>query len=1237
MTRHRVLAGGLALVFALTWACPSWAMRQESLREDAVGLESLTGALRGPTTAAPNVGLESPDGSIWSQLFRGFDQFSPEERRRMVGEASGLLSQDRLWAYHQQIASPGTEILQVFPPAAYGGVDIVEVTDAAIRRTPDIERVGRQQIARAAFLLQAGGGGTRFDGSLSDGYRARITRETDLPVSKPTARLGASRKSIIIRTLEALARTALNAGVSGVPVFINVTSDTKAQICSEIKQWSPRLNLGSLRIYLTDQDEYPTFDQEGHIITTVHPETGRLLLHTSGVGTLGGVIAMGGGREKPALDQEGNPVDQSPLQIMGDRTHLVILYGDDPVLTNPTTISRLLGAAVSSGADLLPVGIARRDLNGYPSAGKIVSIHKKPLIAEKADRKKGRPHEHLDAVERDRVAVGRRPFPANTGLLILSRQALAETLRLYREGAFPTHPTEPKATKLYQRASDARITEIVVGAKKIELFLTDVVDVVGRQEGAEGGPQYLTTVAEVDGPLYSAAKELGTLIQAEAKLFQAGRRAVETAGGSVAAEARIEVAPLFQGPLSRGVQVQGPIAVSIEADRVIVRPLTETTDRIRLEATVEEQVKDAELTAAQQGGERAGEKGAFQSRVEGLLASLGQAQQMAETLLVNYRLASVDDDAAATSATVNTTKAVIEITIREPGEKEHVLFQAVPGQPLVIPANTVIGPSVFTQAGLEATSTALVSVPEATTAIVQATSAPDDVAANTTLMAELAASGVPGVRDLLEQATSLTDLLKALVLQQTAVGVVTVEAPAATKPMRRFPGSPLTLVHRPSRAASLSAPATPGPRLCPLCPEQWVPNERAYLWQGYRLKANRAQTQDFDIVAVSRTHQPQGDTPELVRSMIAFSIVAPGYRAFYNDPGVGASVPEHQHFQATASAQPIEEEPLEPWVRDGGLTIGSVPGWSARTVVVEAADPERAVERTQWSVDEINRLSSSASSEFQGLGILSVATGGQVRVQVYPRRSHRVALIPQDPAAYVRMDRAARDASGLFFVAPAVRETSGSFVTADDSTYDRFTADVGRRILDEASTPATAVAPLADMARQRWGRTPSAAVVRRYDRWAEALTGQRVPTSDPVWKFLNPDGAIVDVTVPAEVAVSATLYVQQGLVIPSAWPSQVIPLSDSVGAAQAVLQQARPGDVVLLNPQRVDASALAAWAALTKTQHLRMIRVSPEYVQGLDAQELAALIAGAPEGALWDVERVLKSSEDQTRHLYIYL
>ena len=316
------------------------------------------------------------------------------------------------------------------------------------------------------------------------------------------------------------------------------------------------------------------------------------------------------------------------------------------------------------------------------------------------------------------------------------------------------------------------------------------------------------------------------------------------------------------------------------------------------------------------------------------------------------------------------------------------------------------------------------------------------------------------------------EILFNLFHQQSKVGAL-VEPEAGLPEPKTFPDVPYQLTLRPGRAKSIAVPIIPtAERPCPLCSAQWEDNEGGYRRGAYIPKPNKYPAHEGDTVWIALRHQPQNFLGGMLRDMVVNAggsyddpvareadwlirnllerkergdpnirginvvVVGPGlYRTFYNDfdhsssTSHGASIWEHAHYQGTPYPQPIEKAGFDPIASVDQVTFHWVRDWDAPAFAVRSA---------------------------------------QVTVYVYSKLRHDVTPpLPPDRQAYLQMDKAGRDQTPWVLINPAALDMSGNFITSDQSTFERATLQHLRQLLLGSATPREALAPIVEAIRLR--------------------------------------------------------------------------------------------------------------------------------------------------------------------------
>ena len=233
-------------------------------------------------------------------------------------------------------------------------------------------------------------------------------------------------------------------------------------------------------------------------------------------------------------------------------------------------------------------------------------------------------------------------------------------------------------------------------------------------------------------------------------------------------------------------------------------------------------------------------------------------------------------------------------------------------------------------------------------------------------------------------------------------------------------------------AASLKA------RKCFLCEANRPEVQRGISWgDKYTVLIN-----PFPIFPRHLTIPDDSHTDQLIDGRIAdmmrLAAELDEYTVFYNGPRCGASAPDHMHFQAGNSdfltiGPALEDARHDVIATEGQSTLAMVDTLPLKVFVIDAATPEEGEKL-------FSRLYAAIpvpeGEKEPMMNLLCYATPTGTRLVVIPRKRHR-------PSFY------GTEGDDCMLISPASVDMGGVFITPRPQDFDRFDADIARRIFDE--------------------------------------------------------------------------------------------------------------------------------------------------------------------------------------------
>jgi|GEM_PF-5023553 len=228
------------------------------------------------------------------------------------------------------------------------------------------------------------------------------------------------------------------------------------------------------------------------------------------------------------------------------------------------------------------------------------------------------------------------------------------------------------------------------------------------------------------------------------------------------------------------------------------------------------------------------------------------------------------------------------------------------------------------------------------------------------------------------------------------------------------------------------------PEKCFLCPIGMDEREKRITWQGrkeWHVYSNPNPILRDNIVIASEEHIDQHLDEAAVGDMIDITLLLNNsgernsYRIFYNDLGVGSSIPWHNHMQGIPVELPIEnyieneknKSNKELIVTDDNVSIYGLKNYPSMDVdasvfVVEGS--EKYSEKVSASCYKIINLLDRIGLRYNILTTRDKS--GKLRVFIFPRRRH----LPSN--------------FGKFWVSPATIEMAGMIVISRKELYEEF-------------------------------------------------------------------------------------------------------------------------------------------------------------------------------------------------------
>lgn len=253
-------------------------------------------------------------------------------------------------------------------------------------------------------------------------------------------------------------------------------------------------------------------------------------------------------------------------------------------------------------------------------------------------------------------------------------------------------------------------------------------------------------------------------------------------------------------------------------------------------------------------------------------------------------------------------------------------------------------------------------------------------------------------------------------------------------------GTVFYLQHNPARAVSTNAKtdaASIAARPCFLCAGN-RPTEQMVVEfpKGYDLLVNPYPIFPIHFTIAAREHRPQGQWPY---EMIDFAIAWPGMCAFFNGARSGASLPDHEHFQAVLTGELPLMRRAEDRHKAGTESIvasyeidPSYPYLYYSAIVPadekKGMDIIRSMHALAAKDPETGELTRDLMNTF-----IWVGEGGELRIVMVPRKRHR-------PACYFA------EGEERIVTSPGAVDVTGVLILPREEDYRKVTADDLRRV-----------------------------------------------------------------------------------------------------------------------------------------------------------------------------------------------
>lgn len=255
------------------------------------------------------------------------------------------------------------------------------------------------------------------------------------------------------------------------------------------------------------------------------------------------------------------------------------------------------------------------------------------------------------------------------------------------------------------------------------------------------------------------------------------------------------------------------------------------------------------------------------------------------------------------------------------------------------------------------------------------------------------------------------------------------------------------LQHNPARAVSTGAKtdaASIAKRACFLCSKN-RPDEQMVrdLDNGYDLLVNPYPIFPIHFTIPSQEHRKQGVWPY---EMVEFAVSMPGVCAFFNGAKAGASLPDHEHFQAVLTEElPLMRRVMQkhPWNEPGITSSWEIdPGFPYlyHTAVVSPHDEEdvnllQMMHKLGVRDPETSQLTQDLMNTFIWLG-----DHNELRIVAVPRLRHR-------PEAYFK------EGEEHIMCSPGAVDVTGVLILPRKEDFDKLTESDVRKILEQTCCP----------------------------------------------------------------------------------------------------------------------------------------------------------------------------------------
>jgi len=433
-------------------------------------------------------------------LFDPDDNLTDAEKARLVdelNELSNVITPPTLQKYQAEI----TQRSSLTAPPVSDEMPLPFDLNIASLATPE-------ELLKTVVIINAGGPGNRLFGSVPGAIELKFKQMNLL--AKPTVTTGpVTQATALTRTLDSLSVINTRTGVN-IPAIVVVSDESDSQVRHDIDSRSETLSQQDITI--SGGTMYPAFKPNNYLHVE-RDKYGRPHLRLVPGGTYEGIKILGKQEERTGQTW------LEDFKTQGKSIY-VVLYGDDPVLNSPDFISKIIHIVSQEDIDIMCISVPKRTPDD-PVGGTFATSREdgKIVIIEKADRK----ITGLADIEEAYFRQTGKPFPFNTGVMILSKRAV----ELAQQIGLPPH------------IADRNFPDTGLPYSKAEEFLTDLVEKVGHLEGMK------IALAQLNANDYGATKTWTMVLEAMHEMQLRARQICQNLDITVEEGAIVEIGPNF--------------------------------------------------------------------------------------------------------------------------------------------------------------------------------------------------------------------------------------------------------------------------------------------------------------------------------------------------------------------------------------------------------------------------------------------------------------------------------------------------------------------------------------------------------------------------------------------------------------------------------------------------------------------------------------------------------------------